>query len=56
MRENLMAEVTMTFGKQLIVIHSTRMLAEVLVQGVDGSWPQNPIFVGNGEILRIATA
>ncbi len=51
-----MAYVTMPFGRQPIVVHSTHVLAEVLVQGVDESWPQDPIFVGNGGSLRIATA
>lgn len=39
-----------------MVVHSTRVLVEVLTWGTDGSWPQDPIFVRNGDRLRVVAA
>ncbi len=55
-RENMMAYATMPSVQELTVIHSTRVLAEVLVRAPDGSWPADPVNFGSGEQLTIITA
>ena len=55
-RENMMAYATIPSVQELIVIHSTRVLAEVLVRASDGSWPADPVYFGPGESLPISTA
>ncbi len=55
-RENMMAYATMPSVQELIVVHSTRVLAEILHRSADGSWPADPAYVGPGEALTIASA
>jgi Uma2 family endonuclease len=38
--------------KEILVVHSTRLRAELLTKGVDGSWPPNPaVTEGSGSVL-----
>jgi hypothetical protein len=38
--------------REIAVVHSTRVLAEVLRRGSDGSWPEEPEEIGPGGTLR----
>ena len=55
-RENLMAYATIPSVQELVVVHSTRVMAEILVRGPDGAWPANPHILGAGDTLDIISA
>jgi Uma2 family endonuclease len=51
-RANIRAYTTIPMVKELVVLHSTAIVAEVLRRGPDGAWPQQPEAVGgDGELL-----
>jgi hypothetical protein len=39
--------------REIVVVHSTRVLAEVLRRGEDGHWPEQPEQIGTGDTLRL---
>ena len=38
---------------EILVVDSTRVEAQLLRRGADGSWPENPAFCGPGEVLHL---
>jgi Uma2 family endonuclease len=53
--ENVRAYATLPTLAEILIVHSTQVLAEVLVRGADGNWPADPTPVGPGETLRLAS-
>ena len=39
--------------REIVVVHSTRVLAGVLRRGVDGYWPEEPEQIGADAMLRL---
>jgi len=52
-RENLFAYATIASVREILVVHSTRVLAEILRRLPDGSWPEEAEEVGPGGTLRL---
>jgi Uma2 family endonuclease len=50
---NVWAYATIPSVHEIAVVHSTRVLAEVLRRGEDGHWPQAPEQIGADEMLRL---
>jgi Uma2 family endonuclease len=51
--DNVWAYMTIPSVREIAVVHSTRVLAEVLRRGADGSWPKEPEKVGRDGSLRL---
>lgn len=41
--------------REILVVHSTRVRAELLRRGTDGSWPANPTVLEEGATIRLAS-
>jgi Uma2 family endonuclease len=54
-RANLWAYTTIPSVKEIVVIHSTRIEAELLRRRDDGSWPEDPDIIGFGGTLALAS-
>jgi Uma2 family endonuclease len=54
-RANIWAYTTIPSVHELVVVHSTRIEAELLGRNADGSWPEQPEIIGAGDTLRLAT-
>jgi Uma2 family endonuclease len=52
-RDNLWAYTTIPSVREIVVVHSTRVLAEVLRRDADGHWPEQPEQTGVGDTLRL---
>jgi len=52
-RENVWSYRTIASVQEIIVVHSTRILAEVLRRGPDGQWPEEPEEIGMGGTLSL---
>jgi Uma2 family endonuclease len=52
--ENVWSYCTIPSVQEIIVIHSTRILAEVLRRGPDSHWPKEPEEIGAGGTLSLA--
>ena len=51
--DNVWAYTTIPSVREIVVVHSTRVLAEVLPRGPDGSWPEEPEQIGRDGTLRL---
>jgi Uma2 family endonuclease len=51
--DNVWAYTTIPSVREIAVVHSTRVLAEVLRRGADGHWPAEPEEIGAGDMLRL---
>jgi Uma2 family endonuclease len=51
--DNVWAYTTIPSVREIAVVHSTRVLAELLRRGVDGHWPAEPEEVGAEGTLRL---
>lgn len=47
---NVWAHTTMPSVQEILVVHSTRIGAELLRRNPDGSWPAQPVTIDDGEI------
>jgi Uma2 family endonuclease len=45
--DNVWAYATIPSVREIVVVHSTRVLAELLRRGPDGHWPEEPEKVGS---------
>lgn len=53
--DNVWAYTTIPTVREIVVVHSTRVMAEVLRRGTDGHWPEQPADVGSDGRLRLDT-
>jgi Uma2 family endonuclease len=53
--DNVWAYTTIPSVREIAVVHSTRVLAEVLRRSADGHWPEAPEEVGGDDALRLAS-
>jgi len=51
--DNVWAYTTIPSVREIVVVHSTRVLAEFLRRGADGHWPEEPEEIGPDGILRL---
>jgi hypothetical protein len=51
--DNVWAYTTIPSVRQIAVVHSTRVLAEVLGRGADGHWPEAPEEIGADAMVRL---
>jgi Uma2 family endonuclease len=51
--DNVQEYTTLPSVREIAVVHSTRVLAEVLRRGADGSWPGETEKVGRADALRL---
>jgi Uma2 family endonuclease len=51
--ENVWAYASMPSVREILVVHSTRIAAELLRRRADGAWPEEPAPVGPAETLRL---
>ena len=51
--DNVWAYTTIPSVREIAVVHSTRVLAEVLRRGADGHWPEEPDEIGADDTLRL---
>jgi Uma2 family endonuclease len=51
--DNVWAYTTIPSVREIAVVHSTRVLAEVLRRGADGRWPEAPEQIGAEDELRL---
>ena len=51
--DNVWAYTTIPSVREIAVVHSTRVLAEVLRRGADGHWPAEPEAIGGEDMLRL---
>jgi Uma2 family endonuclease len=54
-RANIWAYTTIPSVQELLVVHSTRIEAELLRRGADGSWPEQPEIIGADGSLSLAS-
>jgi Uma2 family endonuclease len=54
-RANLWAYTTLPSVRDILVVHSTRIEAEVLRRGPDGTWPEQPLVLRDDEMLELAS-
>lgn len=52
-RENVWAYASIPSVREILIVHSTRVAAELLRRRSDASWPEEPEEVGPGEKLRL---
>jgi Uma2 family endonuclease len=53
--DNVWAYTTIPSVQEIAVVHSTRILVELLKRGADGHWPAEPEEIGPGDTLRLAS-
>jgi len=51
--DNVWAYTTIPSVRDILIVHSTRVLAELLRRGPDGHWPEEPLEIGADGILRL---
>jgi Uma2 family endonuclease len=51
--DNVWAYTTIPSVREIVVVHSTRVLAEILRRGADGQWPQGTEKVGHEGTLQL---
>jgi Uma2 family endonuclease len=51
--DNVRAYTTIPSVREIAIVHSTRVLAEVLRHGADGHWPEAPEQIGGDAALRL---
>ncbi len=55
-RDNIRAYASIPSVRQMLVVHSTRILAETYTRDAGGNWPANPGLTGPGEMLDVSIA
>jgi Uma2 family endonuclease len=53
--DNVRAYSTIPSVQEILVVHSTRVLAEVLRRAADGAWPEDPETIEAGGTLRLTS-
>jgi Uma2 family endonuclease len=53
--DNVWSYTTIPSVQEIVVVHSTRILVELLRRGTDGHWPAEPEEVGPGDTLQLAS-
>ena len=53
--DNVWSYTTIPSVREIVVVHSTRIMAEVLRRDGEGNWPPEPEEVGPGGELRLAS-
>jgi Uma2 family endonuclease len=51
--DNVWSYTTIPSVREIVVVHSTRVMAEVLRRGPDGNWPAEPEEIGPDGALRL---
>jgi Uma2 family endonuclease len=51
--DNVWSYTTIPTVREIVVVHSTRVFAEVLRREADGNWPQEPEEIGSDGTLRL---
>lgn len=51
--DNVWAYTTIPSVREIVVVHSTRILVELLRRGANGNWPAEPEEIGPGDTLRL---
>lgn len=51
--DNVWAYTTIPSVREIVVVHSTRVMAELLRRGADGHWPEEPEEIGADGTLRL---
>ena len=51
--DNVIAYTTLPSVKEILVVHSTRVLAELLRRDGDGNWPNNPVVIEAHEAIEL---
>ena len=51
--DNVWSYATIPSVREIAVVHSTRVLVELLRRGLDASWPEEPEEIGPGDALRL---
>jgi Uma2 family endonuclease len=51
--DNVWAYTTIPSVREIAVVHSTRVLVELLRRGLDGNWPEEPEKIGSEDTLRL---
>ena len=51
--DNVWAYTTIPSAREIVVVHSTRVKAELLRRGADGRWPAEPEAIGADGTLRV---
>lgn len=54
-RANVWTYTTLPTVQDILVLHSTRIEAELLCRGPDGTWPEQPAIVHDGEVLGLGS-
>jgi Uma2 family endonuclease len=54
-RANVWTYTTLPSVEEILVVHSTRIEADLLRRGADGLWPAQPLLAGDGETLTLAS-
>jgi Uma2 family endonuclease len=53
--DNVWSYTTIPSVREIVVVHSTRVLAELLRRGADGHWPEEPEEIGRDGTLRLGS-
>jgi Uma2 family endonuclease len=53
--DNVRAYSTIPTVREILVVHSTRVMAELLRKGADGAWPEDPEIIEAEGTLRLAS-
>ena len=51
--DNVWSYTTIPSVREIVVVHSTRILVELLRRGADGHWPEEPEEIGADGVLRL---
>lgn len=54
-RENVWSYTTIPSVREILVIHSTRIGAELLRRGPDASWPTDPEMLASEDMLKLGS-
>lgn len=54
-RANIWAYTTIPSVREIVAVHSTRIEAEVLRRGADGSWPEEPEVLTGADVLTLGS-
>lgn len=52
-RSNIWAYTTIPSVREIVLVHSTRVGAEVLRRGADGQWPEGAVLLGPDDVLTL---
>jgi len=51
--DNVWSYTTIPSVREIVIVHSTRVLAELLRRGADNNWPEEPEEIGSDGTLRL---